>query len=68
MISAQFVNSGRIVDRITMLQISFWESYAVFNLLTEIALLVLPVYTMWNVHIRMTQKLTVIACFAARIA
>ena len=67
MISAKFVKSELIVDRIIMLQISFWESYAVLNLVTETALLVLPVYTMWNVHIQMRQKLTVIACFAARI-
>lgn len=50
-----------------MIQISFWKSYAVLNLLTEVALLTLPVYTMWNVHIRMKQKLTVIGCFTVRI-
>jgi len=47
-------------------QLAFWKSFAVLNILTEIALIALPSYTVWHVQIRVEQKLTIIGCFSLR--
>jgi len=47
-------------------QLAFWKAFAILNILTEIALIALPFYTIWQVHLRVDQKLTVIGCFSLR--
>ncbi|MCJ1249816.1 hypothetical protein MMC30_007042 [Trapelia coarctata] len=48
-------------------QISFWTYFGVINILTEIAIIALPIYTLWNVHISAKSRAAIIACFAIRI-
>ena len=47
-------------------QVSFWTSHGILNILTEVSLVVLPIYTIWNVRIRTSQKWTIVGCFALR--
>lgn len=49
-------------------QMAFWTSYGAINITTEIALVVLPIYTVWDVHIVRKQKIVIIGCFASRLA
>ena len=48
-------------------QTAFWNFYGVINIITEIALIALPIYTIWDVHISQTRKVAVAACFSARV-
>lgn len=52
---------------LTAQQVSFWTSYGVVNILTEVALIGLPIFAIWKVHIPKSKKLIVMSCFALRV-
>ncbi|KAL8932201.1 MAG: hypothetical protein Q9211_006463 [Gyalolechia sp. 1 TL-2023] len=53
--------------RLTVLQTSFWTSYGVLNLVTEAALVMLPLVIVWKIQTKTTKKAIIFLCFAARI-
>ena len=53
---------------LTPQQVSFWTSYGIINMLTEVIVISLPVVIIWKVHMLAKQKLVVIACFAVRLS
>ncbi|KAL2046980.1 hypothetical protein N7G274_000998 [Stereocaulon virgatum] len=52
---------------LTSQQTSFWTSYGVVNMFTEVALIGLPVFAIWKVRITKSKKLVVMSCFALRV-
>ncbi|KAI9849538.1 MAG: hypothetical protein M1837_004158 [Sclerophora amabilis] len=48
-------------------QISFWTYYGVLNIVTETGLIVLPIYSVWSVHLKRKDKAVTIGCFAVRL-
>lgn len=51
---------------LTLQQTSFWTVYGVINILTEVILISLPTYTIWNLRMSGQRKSVAIACFAIR--
>ncbi|KAI9702963.1 MAG: hypothetical protein M1836_008177 [Candelina mexicana] len=47
-------------------QFSFWMSYGVLNILTDAALIVLPIYAVWHVQLTVKERWIVVGCFALR--
>ncbi|KAI4169554.1 MAG: hypothetical protein LQ343_005634 [Gyalolechia ehrenbergii] len=46
---------------------SFWTSYGVLNLVTEAALVVLPLVIVWKIQTKTMKKAIIFLCFASRI-
>lgn len=47
-------------------QMSFWISFGVLNIITEVALIAIPIHAIWDLKIRRGRKLVVMGCFASR--
>ncbi|KAL8783596.1 MAG: hypothetical protein Q9213_004525 [Squamulea squamosa] len=45
----------------------FWDSYGALNLVTEAALLALPLIVVWKIHTQPKKKTVIFLCFASRI-
>ncbi|KAL8726982.1 MAG: hypothetical protein Q9166_006345 [cf. Caloplaca sp. 2 TL-2023] len=45
----------------------FWNSYAALNLITEAALVVLPLMIVWKIQTKPRKKTVIFLCFASRI-
>jgi hypothetical protein len=48
-------------------QITFWQVFAVLNLVVESALIVIPVFIVWPLALNRKRKVIMVGCFAARL-
>ncbi|KAI4267971.1 MAG: hypothetical protein L6R38_008012 [Xanthoria sp. 2 TBL-2021] len=56
------VTGNRCIDRT-----AFWNAYGVLNLITEAALLGLPLIIVWKIQTKLKKKVVIFLCFASRI-
>ena len=57
------LRTGKCMDQITVL-----KSIIMSNVLTDIMIVVLPMWTVWNLQMRKTEKFAVAGCFAIGLA
>ncbi|KAL8978284.1 MAG: hypothetical protein Q9205_006097, partial [Flavoplaca limonia] len=48
--------------------LAFWTYYGIFNIITDIALIVLPVSIVLKLQMKASQKAVIIACDASRLS
>ncbi|KAL9010554.1 MAG: hypothetical protein Q9173_004521 [Seirophora scorigena] len=56
------VTGNQCIDRA-----AFWNAYGALNLITEAALLILPLVIVWNIQTQRKKKAIIVSCFASRI-
>ncbi|KAI4234235.1 MAG: hypothetical protein LQ349_003911 [Xanthoria aureola] len=56
------VTGNRCLDRT-----AFWNAYGFLNLITEAALLLLPLIIVWKIQTKLKKKAVIFLCFASRI-
>lgn len=56
-------SSGKCIDLL-----AFWTYYGIFNILTDIALIALPVSIVIKLQMKASQKAVIIACDASRLS
>ncbi|KAL8825273.1 MAG: hypothetical protein Q9191_004512 [Dirinaria sp. TL-2023a] len=49
-------------------QIAFWTAHGVVDIVSELCLIGIPAYALWNIQTSRRRKAVVIECFAARLA
>lgn len=52
---------------LTMVEISFWLSMGVFNILTDLALILFPVHVIATLQMPFWKKLAILVFFSARL-
>ena len=66
--STRYVQIGFESDAFTNdRQRSMWDGIETLNILTEIALALLPIYILWDLHLAWAKKSLVMAAFALRL-
>lgn len=64
---SQLSSSTSPTSPLTLYQAAFWNSYGALNLITEAALLILPLVIVWNIQTQRKKKAIIVSCFASRI-
>lgn len=52
--------------RLTVIQIAFWQSMSVINMLTDLALVLFPVHVIVTLQMSIAKKVTILTFFGAR--
>ncbi|KAL8968192.1 MAG: hypothetical protein Q9197_005013 [Variospora fuerteventurae] len=60
-------NTWKVIGNQCFDRAAFWNAYGAFNLITEAALLILPLVILWKLQTQAKKKAVIYSCFASRI-